>query len=124
MWQDREMKATVDLPEELLERAKSVAERRGVTLGDLIGAALERDLEEGAERFPLARRLHFPLFESRAPGSLLLTHDEIARAEAEVGLHPETPTEAKRLAAIYTLLEAKFDSGEEQVAARHDEHQP
>ena len=33
-------------------------------------------------------------------------------------------TEEKRLDAIYTLLEARFESGEADVAARHDEHQP
>jgi hypothetical protein len=30
----------------------------------------------------------------------------------------------KQLDAIYSLLEARFDSGETEVAARHDEHQP
>jgi predicted DNA-binding antitoxin AbrB/MazE fold protein len=28
------------------------------------------------------------------------------------------------LDAIYAILEARFDSGEPDVAARHDEHQP
>ena len=32
--------------------------------------------------------------------------------------------EEKQLDAIYTLLEARFESGEADVAARHDEHQP
>jgi hypothetical protein len=73
------VQATVDLPEDLLERAKSVADERGVSLGDLIGAALSRDLGGRAA----SRRLHFPLFESRAPGSLLLTNASIAQAEVE-----------------------------------------
>jgi predicted DNA-binding antitoxin AbrB/MazE fold protein len=30
----------------------------------------------------------------------------------------------ERLDAIYTLLEARFESGAEDVAARHAEHQP
>jgi len=34
------------------------------------------------------------------------------------------PSEEKRLDAIYTLLEARFESGEADVAARHNEHQP
>ena len=34
------------------------------------------------------------------------------------------PSEEERLDAIYTLLEARFESGEADIAARHDEHQP
>ena len=35
-----------------------------------------------------------------------------------------SPSEETRLDAIYNLLEARFESGEADVAARHDEHQP
>jgi len=35
-----------------------------------------------------------------------------------------SPSEETRLDAIYDLLEARFESGETDVAARHDEHQP
>ena len=46
-------------------------------------------------------------------------------SEVEVELRLVTPSsEAKGLDAIYTLLEARFESGEADVAARHDEHQP
>lgn len=34
------------------------------------------------------------------------------------------PVDEKRLDAIYNILEARFESGEPDVAARHDEHQP
>ncbi len=45
--------------------------------------------------------------------------------EVEVELRLVTPPAAeKRLDAIYNLLEARFESGEPDVAARHDEHQP
>jgi predicted DNA-binding antitoxin AbrB/MazE fold protein len=44
-------------------------------------------------------------------------------SEVEVELRPVTPSfEDKGLEAIYTLLGARFDSGEADVAARHDEH--
>ena len=45
--------------------------------------------------------------------------------ELEVELRMVTPSsEEKQLDAIYTLLEDRFDSGGNDVAARHDEHQP
>jgi predicted DNA-binding antitoxin AbrB/MazE fold protein len=46
-------------------------------------------------------------------------------SEVEVELRLVAPSsEDKRLDAIYALLEARFESGESDVAARHDEHQP
>jgi hypothetical protein len=34
------------------------------------------------------------------------------------------PSRETRLDTIYSILEARFESGESDVAARHDEHQP
>jgi predicted DNA-binding antitoxin AbrB/MazE fold protein len=45
-------------------------------------------------------------------------------SEVEVELRVVTPPAETRLDAIYTLLEARFESGEDDVAARHNEHQP
>lgn len=46
-------------------------------------------------------------------------------SEVEVELRRVTPpSEERRLDALYKLLEARFESGEADVAARHDEHQP
>jgi predicted DNA-binding antitoxin AbrB/MazE fold protein len=46
-------------------------------------------------------------------------------SEVEVELRLVTPSSGERqLNAIYTLLNARFESGEADVAARHDEHQP
>ncbi|MEA2602335.1 MAG: hypothetical protein QOF89_3327 [Acidobacteriota bacterium] len=46
-------------------------------------------------------------------------------SEVEVELRIVTPSSGeKQLDAIYTLLGARFESGESDVAARHDEHQP
>ena len=45
--------------------------------------------------------------------------------EVEVELRMVNPSSGeKQLDAIYTLLGARFESGESDVAARHDEHQP
>jgi predicted DNA-binding antitoxin AbrB/MazE fold protein len=44
---------------------------------------------------------------------------------SEVELRLVAPTsEEQRLDAIYALLGERFESGERDVAARHDEHQP
>lgn len=83
MWQNRIVLATVDLPEELLKRAESAAAARGVSLGDLIGDALTRDLGQGSAPAQRRHRLRFPLFTSKAPGSLLLTNADVARSEVE-----------------------------------------
>jgi predicted DNA-binding antitoxin AbrB/MazE fold protein len=46
-------------------------------------------------------------------------------SEVEVELRMVIPSAGeKRLDAIYNLLGAQFESGEKDVAARHDEHQP
>jgi predicted DNA-binding antitoxin AbrB/MazE fold protein len=45
-------------------------------------------------------------------------------SEVEVELRVREPSEETRLDAIYSILEARFESGESDVAARHDEHQP
>ncbi len=44
---------------------------------------------------------------------------------SEVELRLVAPaTEEGRLSAIYEILGSRFESGEPDVAARHDEHQP
>jgi predicted DNA-binding antitoxin AbrB/MazE fold protein len=42
----------------------------------------------------------------------------------EVELRVVTTSPEERLDAIYALLGERFESGEVDVAARHDEHQP
>jgi hypothetical protein len=85
MWQDAFMRTTLDLPDELLKRAKIAAIERGVTLRELIGSALVKDLAAGPA--PSAgQRVRFPLFSSARPGSLELTNADLARAEAEEDL--------------------------------------
>jgi hypothetical protein len=76
------MRTTLELPDELLKRAKIEAVERGITLKELVGIALARELV--AEPAPRRRsQLTFPLFPSQAPGVLKLTGRDIAASEAE-----------------------------------------
>ena len=80
------MRTTLDLPDDLLKRAKIEAVERGVSLRELVGTALARELTGDASRGPRGRRLRFPVFSSRAPGSLELTGADLSRAEWEEDL--------------------------------------
>jgi hypothetical protein len=76
------MRTTLDIPDTLLKRAKIAAVERGVTLRQLVGAALARELETesgGAKSGPSG--VQFPIFPSQQPESLALTNAEIARDE-------------------------------------------
>ena len=77
------MRTTLDLPDELMKRAKIEAVERGTTLRNLMGAALERELRQPArsERETVRKRVQFPIFDSNAPGTLRLTSAGIAKLE-------------------------------------------
>jgi hypothetical protein len=77
------MRTTLELPDELLKRAKIAAVERGITLRELVGSALARDLAAGPLPPARGRRVRFPVFRSAEPGSLHLTNAEIARSEAD-----------------------------------------
>ena len=77
------MRTTIDLPDELLKQAKIEAVERGVSLKELIGTALVKELAGDASHDRRPRRLSFPIFSSRAPGSLELTRADLSRAEWE-----------------------------------------
>jgi hypothetical protein len=79
------MRLTLDLPDALLERAKIEAAERGISLDELVGAALACELRSPAPRSTKSR-LTFPLFPSKRPGSLHLTNADIARMEDEEDL--------------------------------------
>lgn len=80
------MRTTLDLPDELLKRAKIAAVERGVTLRELVGSALRKDLAAAPPPEAEKQRVRFPLFSSARPGSLDLTNADLARAEAEEDL--------------------------------------
>jgi len=64
-----------------MKRAKIAAVERGVTLRELIGTALTRELAAGSPSPEGRRRVQFPVFSSTRPGSLRLTNADIARSE-------------------------------------------
>jgi hypothetical protein len=69
------------LPDELLKRAKIAAVERGVTLKELMREALAKEL--AAATTPAPRRVEFPIFPSKRPGTMNLTNADIARLEEE-----------------------------------------
>lgn len=77
------MRTTLDLPDELLKRAKIKAVERGTSLRELVGAALEHELNRPSEPKPMRKRARFPIFDSKAPGALRLTNAEIAKLEGD-----------------------------------------
>jgi hypothetical protein len=83
MWEDAFMRTTLELPDELLKRAKIAAVERGVTLRELIGSALARELQADPPPAPRRKRVQLPIFPSVAPGTLRLTNADLAEAEAE-----------------------------------------
>ncbi len=78
------MRTTLDLPDELMRRAKIAAVERGTTLRELVGAALERELTTPpASAAAAPRRLRQPVFKSVRPGKLKLTNEDIRKIESD-----------------------------------------
>ncbi len=77
------MRTTLDLPDDLLRRAKIAAVERGTTLRDLVGQALTRELGLNSGERTRSRRASFPVFDSTAPGTMKLTAKDLSRIEAE-----------------------------------------
>ena len=67
---------TLEIEDELFERAEAEATRRGITLEELAAKAL-------MEAIPKGQRVEFPIFTSKNPGSLHLTNEDIRRMEEE-----------------------------------------
>jgi hypothetical protein len=76
------MRTTVELPDALLRRAKTIALQHGSTLKDIVIRALERELDTIEDHAP-PKRLTFPLVKSARPGSLRLTNADIAQIELD-----------------------------------------
>jgi len=74
------MRTTVDIPDELYQRAELQAVREGIPVGDLIAQALRSALHErppaGGQRIP------FPLLHSSQPGTLGLEQVQAAEEAA------------------------------------------
>jgi hypothetical protein len=75
------MRTTLELPDDLLRRAKIAAIERGTTLRELIGKALAQEL--GVKDSAKPKRATFPIFASKTPGTLDLTAADLAGMDAE-----------------------------------------
>lgn len=69
------MRTTVDLPDRLFRKLKVVAAKRGVSLKELIRAAVEVEIQKPQGK--TKHRVRFPLLPSRRPGTLNLTNADI-----------------------------------------------
>ena len=74
------MRTTVDLPDDLLQRAKMSALERGTSLRVLIQTALAKELGLGNGK---RTRLEGPIFRSRAPGTLQPDESSLSRIDSE-----------------------------------------
>ena len=70
------MRTSLDLPDETYRRLKILAAERGTTLKQMLRTAVENELS-GIRRAPRPYRIKAPLLDSRRPGTLRLTNDEI-----------------------------------------------
>jgi hypothetical protein len=77
------MRTTLDLPDELLKRAKVAAIERGSTLRELVRVALTRELGMEPMEVRESSRATFPVFLSKRPGKLKLDRKVIAAIEAD-----------------------------------------
>jgi hypothetical protein len=66
------MKTTVHLPDDALRQLKSLERQRGVSLKQLLGTAVEKELSTAHEY-----RVTLPILDSKEPGTLNLTNVEI-----------------------------------------------
>lgn len=69
------MRTTVDLPDPLFRELKAVAAQRGMSLKDVVRAAIEVEIRKTQNK--AIRRIKFPLLPSREPGTLHLTNADI-----------------------------------------------
>lgn len=69
------MRTTVDLPDDLYRELKAVAARRGISLQEIVRAAVVAELCKSELRS--GRRMKFPILSSRQPATLNLTSAEI-----------------------------------------------
>lgn len=82
--EDALMRTTVELPDELLRRAKAHAALQGRPLKDLIADGLKLLLRTSCARSPVTpRRTRFPIIKPRDP-SRKLTAEMIAAAEEQL----------------------------------------
>lgn len=86
MRQYHRMKAVIDLNDGLLRRAEVEAKTRGITVSDLLRQALIKELDAHPHEQILPSELgfvQFPIFKSKAPGTLKITPEVISALDKE-----------------------------------------
>ena len=73
------MRTTVDIPDNLLRRAKAAAALEGKSLKVFLTEAVIHELERSAEKKIVRKKISLPLVPSNRPGTLKLDSDNIAR---------------------------------------------
>ncbi|HEX2417938.1 MAG TPA: hypothetical protein VHJ83_07425 [Micromonosporaceae bacterium] len=77
------MRTTVDLPDDLFRAVKAEAAARGETLKDFVTRAVTQELGTAVPARQHGRRMRLPLIESKQPGTLNLTNEDIEEIFAE-----------------------------------------
>jgi len=80
------MRTTLEIPDDVFQRAKIAAIERRTTLRALVATAVAKEVGAPLPTTAKRARLEFPLFASRQPGRLRLTGRAIEAAEAAVEL--------------------------------------
>ena len=77
----------MDIPDQLLRRAKAAAALEGKSLKAFLTEAVVHELERSADRKIVRKKVSLPLVPSNRPGTLQLTSDEIARVLSQEDFH-------------------------------------
>ena len=81
------MKITVDIPDQILRRAKAAAALEGKNLRMFLTEAVAHELQRSAINKISPKRVSLPLVPSKHPGTLRLTAEKIAQALSREDLH-------------------------------------
>lgn len=81
------MRTTVDIPDQLLRRAKAAAALEGKSLKVFFMDAVTNELKRSVEKKIVRKKVSLPLVSSNRPGTLHLNSDEIARILDEEDLN-------------------------------------
>lgn len=74
---------TVELPDEVYERAARAASARGLTVVEYLERKVEEDAKPSEASPATGYRAKFPIFESKNPGNLNITKELIDQVELE-----------------------------------------
>lgn len=84
------MRTTVDIPDQILRRAKAAAALEGKSLRMFLTNAVTHELQRSAIKKISRKRVSLPLVPSKHPGTLHLTAEKIAQALSQEDIHSLT----------------------------------